>query len=315
MGWGKITCLGKDRRARQFVIAALGINPGSFFCFYNSPGIIYGIIPGQISKDLQKIRRSAIESNVALCNNWRNLSLAASEPIRRCRSAQQVKQSADPSQGRSVSIPDRAQAPSEALEQAEALLRQAAALPSEPPAIQRLNYSHDAMIDMIIANPGVHQNIIARMLGYSPSWVSTIMATDAFQVKLAQRRETIVDPVLKATLEEQARGLYLRSMEIIREKLNVDSANVPDRLAIDVFKESGRHLGLGATPPTPPSGESVSEALVRHADNLVDLLRRKKVEVFDAEVEVKSDANSSAHQELRPPSGGEVKTGPENPAR
>lgn len=197
--------------------------------------------------------------------------------------------------------------PDTALASAQALLEQAVRLPDEPAVIQRLNYSHDAMIDMIIANPGVHQNTIARLLGYTPSWVSTIMATDAFQVKLAQRREEIVDPVLKATMEEQARGLFLRSMEILREKLNVDSANVPDRLAMDVYKESGKLLGYGARPPEPPSAESVSEALVRHADNLVDLLRRKKIEVFDAETEESSNANSSPNEALCPsPRGGFV---------
>jgi type II secretory pathway component PulC len=160
---------------------------------------------------------------------------------------------------------------------ADALLEEVKALPSEPqPLVRGLNYSHDQMIDLIVANPGIHQNAIARVMGYSASWVSTIMATDAFQAKLAERREEIVDPVLKATMEEQARGLFLRSMEILREKLAGDSDTVPDQLALQTFRDSAKVLGYGARPPEPPSKESVAESLVKHADNLVALLRKER---------------------------------------
>lgn len=162
-------------------------------------------------------------------------------------------------------------------------------LPDAPQALVRgINYSHSAMIDAIISNPGIHQNALARMFGYSPSWISTVMATDAFQVALAKRREEIVDPVMRATAEEQCRGLFLRSLEILREKLAADTENVPDNLALSVFRDSGKLLGYGARPPEPPT-ESVNESLVKHADNLVTLLRRERKiaegETIDGQVE------------------------------
>lgn len=151
------------------------------------------------------------------------------------------------------------------------------------PLKRGLNYSHVAMVDFIIANPGISQGEIALRLGYTQSWLSTVFGTDAFQVALAARREQIVDPVLRATLEEQARGLYLRSMEILRQKLNADAANVPDQLALQTFAQSARALGYGARPPAPPPTDDLAQSLVRHSDNLVNLLRREKARVRSEE--------------------------------
>lgn len=173
---------------------------------------------------------------------------------------------------------------------ADQLFSELAALPSPPAGGQVLkrgvNYSHAAMIDLIISRPGISQNEIALYFGYTASWISTIMASDSFQTALAARREQIIDPLLKATLEEQARGLYLRSMEILRQKLNVDAANVPDQLALQTFAQSARALGYGARPPAPPPSDDLSAALVKHADNLTNLLRRERRRVAEEIIDV-----------------------------
>jgi len=144
------------------------------------------------------------------------------------------------------------------------------------PLKRGINYSHTAMIDLIIQHPGISQNEIARFFGYTAAWISTIMGTDAFQTALAARREQIVDPTLRATLEEQARGLWLRSMEVLREKMNCDAANIPDQLALQTFAQSARALGYGARPPPSTEPVNLSEKLIDHADNLVRLLRRER---------------------------------------
>jgi hypothetical protein len=201
-------------------------------------------------------------------------------------------------------VPDTALAPSPP--DVEHLLSEAENLPAveRPILVRGLNYSHEAMVDAIIANPGIHQNALARMFGYTPSWISTVLATDAFQAQLAARREEIVDPVLRATAEEQTRGLYLRSLEILREKMSADSENVSDNLALAVFRDSGKLLGYGARPPEPPSRETVAEGLIRHADNLVSLLRQKKAEVFNHD----NGTNGCTDGELLPPSSGKLET-------
>jgi hypothetical protein len=139
------------------------------------------------------------------------------------------------------------------------------------------------------------------------------MATDSFQAALAARREEIVDPVVRATAEEQCRGLYMRSLEILREKMAADAENIPDNLALSVFRDSGKLLGYGARPPEPPpTRETVAESLVKHADNLVALLRKERRtaaegDVIDGQVE---GVGQSPHLLSGASRGGSVQGGP-----
>lgn len=50
------------------------------------------------------------------------------------------------------------------------------------------SYRHDAIIDLMIACPNLRQNDIAAQLGYTPAYLSTIISSDAFQMKLRLRR-------------------------------------------------------------------------------------------------------------------------------
>ena len=42
------------------------------------------------------------------------------------------------------------------------------------------------------------------------------------------------------TLEEQARGLFARSMEVLREKFDQPSKLIPAHLALQTFAQSGK---------------------------------------------------------------------------
>src|SRR5271170_3657057 len=99
---------------------------------------------------------------------------------------------------------------------AETVVEQAA----RPQAIQKVNYSHDGMINLIIAHRGISQNQIAAHFGYSASWVSQIMSSDAFQARLMERAQEIEDPTLRATVEEGLKGILARSMELLKRKLD-----------------------------------------------------------------------------------------------
>lgn len=162
---------------------------------------------------------------------------------------------------------------------------------NEPPApkstvvVKRLNYSHKAMIDMILANPGISQNQLAANFGYSASWISQVMSSDAFQSALAERTSEIIDPSLTMKVEERFRGLVNRSMEILQEKLAKPAEAVPDQLALRVLEVASRAAGYGAKPEAPPvSPVTVEFHLEQLGGNLTKLLQRKKDEVIDVEV-------------------------------
>jgi len=150
----------------------------------------------------------------------------------------------------------------------------------------KLRYTHEAMVDLIIADPGISQNELAARFGYSASWVSTIMCSDAFQAKLAERRGEIVDPQLRSNFELQLKGLMSRSMEILAAKLEAPPEYIPDQLALRTLELSTKALGYGAREQA-----TVQVNVTNHLDslggNLVNLLRQKRreSETLDAEVE------------------------------
>lgn len=145
-------------------------------------------------------------------------------------------------------------------------------------AVKRLNYAHDQMIDIIIANPGISQNEVALRVGYSASWVSTVMQTDAFQARLAERSKEIVDPSIRASIEENFKGMLSRSMEILRHKLDRLPGDIPDNLALRTLELSSRALGFGARVLPVAIDFDMNSRLDKLGSNLTQLLRRKKAE-------------------------------------
>jgi hypothetical protein len=85
--------------------------------------------------------------------------------------------------------------------------------------LKKVRYTHDAMIDLIISNPEISEIELGEAFGYSKQWVSRLMCSDAFQARLALRREEIIDPKLTATVEERLRGVALESLKIIQDGL------------------------------------------------------------------------------------------------
>ena len=110
-------------------------------------------------------------------------------------------------------------------------------------AIARVKYSHDAMIDLLIANPAISQNEIAATFGYTVPWVSRIMNSDAFQARLALRKEELLDPVIVASIEEKFRALASKSHDVVLDKLSVSNSA---ELGLKALEISAKALGYGA---------------------------------------------------------------------
>lgn len=140
-----------------------------------------------------------------------------------------------------------------------------AGLPTAPvtpkkPGIQKLRYTHLAMIDVMIANPGIRQNALAEMFERTPSWISTIIASDSFQMQYAKRVDETVGTELRDVAKERMKGMMLRSLDILEAKLDQDEKLVPDNLALRALELSSRALGYGAKSseapaPVPAVGE------------------------------------------------------------
>lgn len=110
-------------------------------------------------------------------------------------------------------------------------------------AIQRVKYTHDALIDMIISNPAVSQGELAKMFGYTQGWLSRVMNSDAFQARLALRKSDVVDPTLVLSIDEKLRALASKSLDVVMDKLAVTQN--PDT-ALKALEVTSKALGYGA---------------------------------------------------------------------
>src|SRR6185369_4028244 len=94
--------------------------------------------------------------------------------------------------------------------------------PNVAGGIVKVSYSHEDMIDFILANPQCQQADIARRYGYTAGWVSRIISSDAFRAMYAKRRNEVVDPTILQEVEERFRALTIRSLDVVLEKLEAN---------------------------------------------------------------------------------------------
>lgn len=140
---------------------------------------------------------------------------------------------------------------------------------SEAPTMGRLqkcSYTHDALIDLIIQNPNWTQNQFAAHFGYTAGWLSNILASDAFQVKMAVRREEIVDPSIKASMKERFAALVIQSLAVLEQKLR--STDVSATVALRAAELGAKALGMGGHAVPLPQAPQM-DRLERLADRLV----------------------------------------------
>jgi hypothetical protein len=134
-------------------------------------------------------------------------------------------------------------------------------------------YSHEALADAIIANPTATRAELAAMFGRSLQWITMVRNADSFLEILHRRRGDTVDPTLAATLEERFSLMANRSAEILLEKLEKDSKDVPDGLALQALALGAKGLGVGgfsSKPAAPPPTPDVNriERLAQRLENL-----------------------------------------------
>jgi hypothetical protein len=143
------------------------------------------------------------------------------------------------------------------------------------PGIAKVSYSHDAMIDLLIANPRMSQGEIAMFFGYTQPWVSLIMSSDAFRIRMEARKNELVDPTIRSTIEERFRALATKSLEVLQRKL--ESPNVSDNLAVQAATLAARSLGLG-NPRNEPPPPIEPDRLERLGGRLLALLGNRVAE-------------------------------------
>lgn len=111
--------------------------------------------------------------------------------------------------------------------------------------IAKVRYSHEAMIDHLIATPDIRQNELAVIFDRSPGWISQIINSDAFQAALAERREADVDPIIQQSIKDRLQAVAAVSLEKVLDKLS-GPITCTDDFLLQTAKLSTAALGYGA---------------------------------------------------------------------
>ncbi len=117
--------------------------------------------------------------------------------------------------------------------------------------LRKVSYTHDAMIDLMISCPMISQADLAAHFGYSQTWVSQIINSDAFQSRLRARKSELTDPVIVQSIEERVSAAAQRSLDIVLEKLETGNAEYALKVAQTMLAAKGfgaRTAGQGSGP-------------------------------------------------------------------
>lgn len=86
----------------------------------------------------------------------------------------------------------------------------------------KLNYTHEAMADLIIQDPTVTKEELAQVFGLTVGWVSRVIYSDSFQSYLHQRKEKLLDPVIARSLNERLGSVAFQALDIVSSKLQTE---------------------------------------------------------------------------------------------
>lgn len=124
--------------------------------------------------------------------------------------------------------------------------------------IAKVRYSHDAMIDLIVADPSIRQNDLAALFDRSPSWVSLVLSSDAFQARLSERKSELIDPEIRATINDRLSAVAQASLGRILEKLTGPLRELQtDDFLVKSAKLASDALGYGAKGPSTQTNVAV----------------------------------------------------------
>jgi hypothetical protein len=118
------------------------------------------------------------------------------------------------------------------------------------PSLGKIRYTHDAIIDEILLDPSISQNELSAKFGYGIAWMSIVINSDSFKERLAERKGELVDPIIKASIEEKAAAASNRALDRLIDRLdgpNPGAIKTQDLVAIAKLTVAPKNLA----PPAP----------------------------------------------------------------
>lgn len=140
--------------------------------------------------------------------------------------------------------------------------------------IKKINRRHEEILMWVAMNPNKTQRQIAKDLGYSESWLSTLMASDMFQARLNKLRETYHSTVMIG-VRSRAEAVATLALNRLLELMDGD-----DELPPGFYLEAATKLlewgGHNGNTPNAPGGIQVNLNIATEIQAAVASLKNAK---------------------------------------
>lgn len=84
--------------------------------------------------------------------------------------------------------------------------------------LKKLNHKHMYIMDIMLANPTFTNNQIAELAGVTPAWCSTVINSDLFRARLAERRG-LLDEEFNRRITSKVHNLAEKAIDCLQEAL------------------------------------------------------------------------------------------------
>lgn len=116
--------------------------------------------------------------------------------------------------------------------------------------IQKISFSHEALINWLVENPHRQLRDCAAYFGYTQAWLSQIIHSDIFQAKLAERQNEVF-ALIASDIPEKLRGVT----DVALEKLGRALEETEDpKFALDAADKLLHRMGYAPASARNPVG-------------------------------------------------------------
>jgi hypothetical protein len=132
-------------------------------------------------------------------------------------------------------------------------------------------YTPESFLSLVLAHPELSQKELAEFYGQPIQWVSSIVASDAYQAALTLAPVKPANPFYSATLEERFKGLTLHALTVLSGRLSLPE--VADATVLKAAELGIKALGLGLIASSEKKVDEAPNA-DRVAERLLKILER-----------------------------------------
>ena len=111
-------------------------------------------------------------------------------------------------------------------------------------ARKKFRFWYDSIIDLLLGEPEINQNEIAKRLGRAASTISIVMSTDLFKARYEQRRSE-QNKALNEALNTRLAKTTIRALDLMQEKLDTRQVMIPLLELSEMADKNLNRLGFG----------------------------------------------------------------------